>query len=193
MPEGNRANLPPTPGPANGWRLGEPDLVVTMPVPYTLPAGNTDVFRNFVIPIPVSKTRFVKTIELRPGSARFVHHALMAIDETPSSRRLDDQDPGPGFSGMDLMGEAHMPDGSLLGWTPGMLPFPGIAGMTWRLQPRTDLVLQLHMLPSDTPQTIQAAVGFHFADPSESPDPAHVLLLDADDQLNIPAGERTSS
>ena len=190
MPEGNRANLPPAPGPADGWQLGEPDLIVTMPVPYTLPAGNTDIFRNFVIPIPVSETRFVKTIELRPGSARFVHHALMAIDETPSSRRLDDQDPGVGFAGMDLMGEAHMPDGSLLGWTPGMLPFPGIAGMTWRVQPRTDLVLQLHMLPSDTPQTIQAAVGFHFADPGEAPAPAHVLLLDADDQLNIPAGAK---
>jgi tetratricopeptide (TPR) repeat protein len=190
MPEGNRANRPPAPGPADGWQLGEPDLIVTMPVPYTLPAGNTDIFRNFVIPIPVSETRFVKTIELRPGSARFVHHALMAIDETPSSRRLDDQEPGLGFAGMDLMGEAHMPDGSLLGWTPGMLPFPGIAGMTWRLQPRTDLVLQLHMLPSDTPQTIQAAVGIHFAEPSEPPAPAHVLLLDADDQLNIPAGDK---
>jgi len=161
-----------------------------MPAPYTLPAGDTDVFRNFVIPIPLSATRFVKTIELRPGSARFVHHALMAIDETPSSRRLDDQDPGLGFAGMDLMGEAHMPDGSLLGWTPGMLPFPGLAGMTWRLQPRTDLVLQLHMLPSDTPQTVQATVGFHFADKSEAPAPAHVLLLDGDDQLNIPAGEK---
>lgn len=190
MPEGNRANLPPAPGPADGWQLGEPDLIVTMPAPYTLPAGDTDVFRNFVIPIPLSATRFVKTIELRPGSARFVHHALMAIDETPSSRRLDDQDPGLGFAGMDLMGEAHMPDGSLLGWTPGMLPFPGLAGMTWRLQPRTDLVLQLHMLPSDTPQTVQATVGFHFADKSEAPAPAHVLLLDGDDQLNIPAGEK---
>ena len=190
MPEGNRANLPPAPGPADGWQLGEPDLIVTMPERYTLPAGDTDIFRNFVIPIPISETRLVKTIELRPGSAKFVHHALMAIDETPSSRRLDDQDPGLGFAGMDLMGEAHMPDGSLLGWTPGMLPFPGLAGMTWRLQPRTDLVLQLHMLPSDTPQTIQAAVGFHFADASETPAPAHVLLLDADDQLNIPAGEK---
>jgi Tfp pilus assembly protein PilF len=190
MPEGNRADLPPAPGRADGWQLGEPDLIVTMPEEYTLTAGNTDIFRNFVIPIPVSETRLVKTIELRAGSAKFVHHALMAIDETPSSRRLDALDPGPGFEGMDLMGEAHMPDGSLLGWTPGMLPFPGVAGMTWRLQPRTDLVLQLHMLPSDTPQTIRAAVGFHFAEPSEVPDPAHVLLLDADDQLNIPAGEK---
>ena len=189
MPEGSRANLPPAPEGADGWQLGEPDLVVTMPMPYMLPAGDTDMFRNFVIPVPVSETRFVKTIELRPGSAQFVHHALMAIDETRSSRRLDDQDPGLGFGGMD-MGGAYMPDGSLLGWTPGMLPFPGIAGMAWRLQPRTDLVLQLHMLPSDTPQIVQAAIGFHFAETSEVWDPAHVLLLDADDQLSIPVGDK---
>ena len=189
MPEGSRAHLPSAPERADGWQLGEPDLVVTMPVPYTLPAGDTDIFRNFVIPVPVSETRFVKTIELRPGSARFVHHALMAIDETRSSRRLDGQDPGLGFAGMD-MGDAHMPDGSLLGWTPGMLPFAGIAGMAWRLQPRTDLVLQLHMLPSDTPQIFQAAIGFHFAETSEVWAPAHVLMLDADDQLSIPVGEK---
>src|SRR5262249_12696643 len=146
MHEGNRADLPPAPARADGWQLGEPDLIVTMPVPYTLPAGNTGILRNFVIPIPVSETRLVKTIELRPGSARFVHHALMAIDETPSSRRLDGQDPGLGFAGMDLMGEAHMPDGSLLGWSPGMLPFPGIPGMTWRVQRSTALVHDIHML-----------------------------------------------
>ena len=190
MPEGSRADLSPAPERAGGWQLGEPDLVVTMPMPYTLPAGDTDIFRNFVIPVPVSETRFVKTIELRPGSAQFVHHALMAIDETRSSRRLDAQDPGLGFAGMDIMGNAHMPDGSLLGWTPGMLPFPGIAGMAWRLQPRTDLVLQLHMLPSDTPQIFQAAIGFHFAETSEVRAPAHVLMLDADDQLSIPVGEK---
>jgi hypothetical protein len=45
MPEGNRANLAPAPRPADGWQLGEPDLIVTMPVPYTLPAGDTDIFR----------------------------------------------------------------------------------------------------------------------------------------------------
>ncbi|MCY3846062.1 MAG: tetratricopeptide repeat protein [Acidobacteria bacterium] len=188
MPEGDADHLPPRPRTGEGWQLGEPDLVVRMPQPYTLPPGDSDVFRNFVIPVPGSEIRHVKTVELRPGSPRVVHHALLGVDEMRGSRRLDAGDPGPGFGGME-MGEAHMPDGSLLGWTPGMLPFPGIEGMAWRLQPRTDLVLQLHLLPGDAPQTVQGAIGFHFAEPDEVGDAAYVIILDADEQLDIPAGE----
>jgi len=189
MLEGNRADLPPLPQFSEGWRLGEPDLVVKMPRAYTLQAGGADVWRNFVIPVPVLETRYVKTVELRPGSARFVHHALMAIDEMRSSRRRDEQDAELGFEGMD-MGDVHMPDGSLLGWTPGMLPFPGIEGMAWRLRRGTDLVLQLHMMPAEKPEIVDPAIGFHFAETPGVGSPAYVLMLDADDQIDIPAGEK---
>ena len=43
----------------------------------------------------------------------------------------------PGFSGME-MGQAFMPDGHLMGWTPGMAPNPGRDGLAWRLDPGTD-------------------------------------------------------
>ena len=151
MLEGNGAELPSMPQFSGEWQLGEPDLVVRLPRPYTLRAGDEDVFRNFVLPIPIAETRYVKTVEIRPGSARFIHHGLIAIDETQSSRRRDEQDPELGFGGMD-MGDAQMPDGSLLGWSPGMLPFPGIEGFAWRLKPGSDLVLQLHMMPSPQQQ-----------------------------------------
>ena len=51
--EGDAADLPPMPSWNDGWRLGSPDLVVRMPEVYTVPADGTDVFRTFVIPIPV--------------------------------------------------------------------------------------------------------------------------------------------
>jgi Flp pilus assembly protein TadD/mono/diheme cytochrome c family protein len=189
MEEGSPADLPPLPQFSDGWRLGEPDLVIKMLRPYTLQAGSTDVWRNFVIPIPVSETRYVKTVELRPGSARFVHHALMGIDETLSSRRRDAQDADEGFEGME-MGDAHMPDGHLVGWTPGMAPFPGVEGMAWRLEPGTDLVLQLHMLPSGKPEIVEPVVGFYFSETPPIGSPMYLLRLDADDALDIPAGEQ---
>ncbi len=37
-----------------GWQLGPPDLVLTLPQAYTLPAEGTDAFRIFVLPIPVA-------------------------------------------------------------------------------------------------------------------------------------------
>jgi hypothetical protein len=90
--EGDNAGLPVPPQFSDEWQLEPPDLVVKLPRPYTLRAGGEDIFRNFVIPIPIAETRFVKTVEIRPGSAHFVHHGLIAIDETRSSRLRDQRD-----------------------------------------------------------------------------------------------------
>ena len=125
--EGDATDLPDPPAATDGWALGEPDLAVTLPAPYTLPADGPDVFRNLVMPLPVTETRWVKTVELRPGNPQFVHHAIMAVDDTSSSRRSaaeEPEQPGqPGFSGME-MGRAFMPDGHLMGWTPRDGPEP---------------------------------------------------------------------
>ncbi|MGE0705676.1 MAG: alkyl hydroperoxide reductase, partial [Vicinamibacterales bacterium] len=69
--EGDAADLPPLPALPEGWRLGQPDLVVTLPSPYTLQADGADVWRNFVMPVDVDSGRYVRTVEIRPGSARF--------------------------------------------------------------------------------------------------------------------------
>src|ERR1700694_3340813 len=58
--EGDPRDLPPAPQWTDTWRLGKPDLIITLPRPYTLRAGGTDVFRTFVIPVPGSGTRFVR-------------------------------------------------------------------------------------------------------------------------------------
>ncbi len=190
--EGDAADLPELQATADGWALGEPDLTVTLPAPYTLPADGPDVFRNLVMPLPVGDTRWVKTVELRPGNPRFVHHAIMAVDDTTSSRRREAEEteqPGqPGFSGME-MGLAFMPDGHLMGWTPGMAPNPGLDGLAWRLEPGTDFVLQLHMLPSGRPETIAPVAGLHFADAPPSGPPLYLIRLDADHLLDIPPGD----
>ena len=189
---GPREALPPLPEFNDDWQLGDPDLVVPVPSSYTLPAEGVDVFRNLVIPIPVSERRWVKAVELRPGNPQFVHHAIMAVDDTTSSRRLEaaetEQADQPGFSGME-MGQAFMPDGHLMGWTPGMAPNPGRDGLAWRLDPGTDFVLQLHMLPSGRPETITPTAAFHFADEPPDGPPLYLLRLDADHLLDIPPGD----
>ena len=40
----------------DGWYLGEPDLIVTLPAGYTLPGEPSDVFRIFAVPLPVTGT-----------------------------------------------------------------------------------------------------------------------------------------
>jgi tetratricopeptide (TPR) repeat protein/mono/diheme cytochrome c family protein len=185
-PEGDPHDLPEPPPPAPDWQLGEPDLVVTLAEPWTLAAEGPDVFRNFVLPAPVERARWVRAVELRPANAQVVHHGILHIDRTPASRALDAEDAEPGFPGMDL-GPAVPPDGQFLGWTPGKLPDPGREDTAWLLGPGTDLVLQLHLIPSGKPETIAPAIGLHFADRAPTTHPT-VLTLTIEG-LDIPAGE----
>lgn len=182
--EGDRTDLPPLPQQPGEWQLGKPDLIVTMPEPYQVSAGGPDVFRTFVVPIPLGG-RYVKGLEVRPG-ARSVHHATIKIDRTRSSRLLDDAEAGPGYEGGGGR-SAAFPSGHFLGWTPGQLPFMQPNGMAWRLEPESDLVLELHMTPTGKPENVQVQVGLFFTD--QAPTRQAFILRLGSQSIDIPAGD----
>lgn len=184
-PEGDPARTPDPPLPESGWQLGPPDLVLEMPEPFTVPAGGGDIFRNFVLPVPIEETRYVRAADLRPGDTRAVHHAMMMLDRTATSRMLDAEDERPGFDGM-LHGEAEMPLGFLLGWTPGKAPAPEPHGLAWELEPGTDMVLQLHLRPTGREETVRARLGLYFAE--EPPERRPFTLHLVDMTIDIPPG-----
>src|SRR5215831_7784379 len=74
---------PPRKWPAeNEWRaakeLGPPDLVIKSE-PYTMAAHHQDVWWRPVSDIPLTEPRWVRAVEMRPGSAagrRIIHHAV---------------------------------------------------------------------------------------------------------------------
>jgi tetratricopeptide (TPR) repeat protein len=174
--EGRAADLPAAPRWKGGWQLGTPDLVVTLP-DYTLrPGGDNgaDVFRNFVVPLPVTRARHVRGLEFRAGN-RAVHHANIRIDRTPASRRLDDDDPAPGYEGV-ILRSADYPDGHFLGWTPGQIAPLAPPGLAWTLEPASDLVVQLHLKPDGKPERIQPAIGIYFTDEAPTRTPAILRL-----------------
>jgi Flp pilus assembly protein TadD len=191
MIEGDKGALPPAPSFNEAWQIGRPDLIVEMPQAYTLPAGTTDLFRNFVIPLPVTKTRYVKAVEFLPGDKKIFHHANILIDRTGGSRRRDEQDPEVGFGGMDVAieSESFDPDSHFLFWKPGSAPWVEPDGMAWPLTPGTDLVLNLHMQPSGKPETIKARIGLYFTDRAPSKFPM-LLQLEHDGAIDIPPGKK---
>src|SRR6478609_5885094 len=81
-PEGAADDHTQPPAWSDGWQLGRPDLVVELPEPYMVEPGAADEFRNFVLPLPLASTAFVRGIEVRPGNAHVVHHATIGIDRT---------------------------------------------------------------------------------------------------------------
>jgi len=184
-PQGDPSALPPLPNWSDGWQLGRPDLIVRMPEEYPVPADGTDLFRTFVMPIPVASARYVRAIEFHPGNARVVHHANLGVDRTRSSRQLDARDPEPGYAG-SMERDARYPEGQLLGWTPGQAPHAAPDGTQWRLEPGSDLVVQLHLQPTGKVERVGVTVGFFFtADP---PTRTPVGLRLGSETIDIPAG-----
>lgn len=186
-PEGDPRAMPARPTWIEGWQLGTPDLVVTMPAPYLLRADGPDVFRTFVLPIPLRTARYVRAMEFRPSNARVVHHANIGVDPTRVSRRLDEQDAEPGHAGSMAQAASH-PAGHMLGWTPGQRPRPSPDGMAWRLDVGSDLVTGLHLQTTGKPEHVQISVGFYFTD--EAPTRAPVGLRLGSQTIDIPPGER---
>ena len=168
-----------------GWNPGPPGLTVRLPT-YTVPAHGGDVYRNLVVPIPVAETRWIEYVELWPGSGNVVHHARMMVDTTSSSRELAQAEDGSGFDGMDLRSNASNPRGHFIGWTPGRTRLPPLDGMPWRLEPGTDLVVQLHFRTSGVEEEVTARVDFHFADAPATREPA--ILVISSLMIDIPAG-----
>ena len=185
--QGDPADLPALPNWTDGWQLGTPDMVVSLPAPYQLARGETDSFRAFVLPVSLAASRYVRGVEIRPGNPRVVHHASMAVDRTRGSRDLDAADPAPGFAGGMISEGARSPESRAIGWTPGMTAAFEPEGMAWRLDPGTDLVVQLHMLPpAGAGESVQPSVGLYFTDRAPTRLPMDFKL--GSKIIDIPAG-----
>jgi Flp pilus assembly protein TadD len=194
-PAGSPADAPPPPNFVPGWQLGKPDLVIEAAAPYHLPAEGPDQYWNFVLPLKVPGARWVKAIEIRPGNMTAVHHANLLVDvqidrsrsTAGAGKNLD------GFAGMD-MSDAPITfdadsDSHFLFWKPGETAWVEPAGMAWRADPGTDLLLNVHMRTTGKPELVQPSIGLYF-----TPDPPTIfpvmLALEHDGALDIPPGDR---
>jgi len=191
-PEGDPATRPAPPQFPGEWESGKPDVIVTTERPYVLEprhATHHDVFRNVVMRVPIDTPKFVKTVEFLPGVAP-VHHAVIRIDRTSQSRRNDGKDGKPGFDGMASL-EVQNPDGHFIGWAPGRGPIVAPTGMPWRLDPGTDLVIELHLIPGEESIPVAPQVGLFMTD--EPPARTPIMVIMGSRAIDIPAGEKDYS
>lgn len=189
-PLGAAADAPPPPKFPSEWKLGNPDLVLHVSQPYRLPADGPEVFWNFIIPVPVTSTRWVKAVEILPGAPRVIHHASIILDRSRSARRRESTS-GAGFPGMDLtVAETTFdPDGTFLAWKPGSTPLVEPDGMAWRADPGMDLVFNVHLRPSGKPEAVSPSIGIYFTDKPQTKFPM-LVELEHDGAIDIPPGER---
>jgi mono/diheme cytochrome c family protein len=191
MPQGDAAKTPALPHFAEGWHLGKPDLIVTMPQGFSLPASGPDIYRNFVVPLNLTDDKWVRAVEFHPGTRSVVHHCLFSYDASGTLRKRDGEDGKPGFSGMD--GGRSPRSGGLGGWAVGATPVPLADGLAFPLPKGSDLVLQEHFHLTGKAEVEQSTVGIYFADKA----PERRLMgiqvpsiFGIGDHLDIPAGAK---
>lgn len=171
-PEGNPKDAPPPRTFTDGWQLGQPDLVLTVPDEFQVGPSGSDIFRCFVLPTGLTEDKFVNAVEVRPGNPRVVHHSLLFIDTTGQGRKLeqkqqelgvkeDDKDRGPGYS--VAMGVGFLPQGGLGGWAPGQMARYLPENTGYHLPKGSDVVMQLHYHRNGRTERDRTTIGLYFA------------------------------
>jgi hypothetical protein len=190
MPEGDPTKAPALPIFPSGWQLGQPDLVVTFPHGYHIPASGPDIYRDFVIPVNLPEDQWIRAIEVRPTAAKAIHHMLYYADPTGTSRQRDQSESQPGFAGFAL------PRGTVsLGvWASGTQPHFLPEGVARPFPKGSDLIIQEHFHATGKEEMEKTVVGIYFA--KQAPERRMVSVqLPSDFGLfagvRIPAGEKS--
>jgi hypothetical protein len=182
-PEGDPAAKPAPPVFTNGWQIGQPDKVVTIPAKFSVPADGPDVYRCFVIPMDLDQEIYLSAIEFRPDARRVVHHALVFTDPAHAGRRLAAGSPDGGYT---CFGGPGFLGGLLGGWAPGSAANKPAAGYSTPLAKGTDLVIQIHYHPSGRPEQDQSSLGLFYGGP---PEYGRAALIVRSRHIDIPPGD----
>jgi peroxiredoxin len=154
-PKGDEKDMPKAPTFADGWRIGKPDAVLTIPTELTIPAkaDNGIKYQYIVVPTNFEEDRWVKAAEAKPGNRAVVHHIIVFI--LPPGQRFQ-----PGAGGRDR--EDGIGTGWLVAYAPGDNPALYADGIAKKIPKGASLVFQLHYTPNGAEATDRSSVGIIF-------------------------------
>jgi mono/diheme cytochrome c family protein len=186
MPAGDLSRAPKVPKFEKGWYFGEPDLVLEMPEEYTLDGTGGDEYRYFVIPVELPESVAMEAIDIQPGNREVVHHANVFVDVSGVARKLDAEDPAPGYARFG--GGGFIPAMMLGGWVPGMRPMRLDPGYAVLLPRKFDLVLQVHYFKRGKRDKDRTRVGLYLSRAKELK-PVQLVVI-GNTRIVIPPGEK---
>jgi len=200
-PEGDSKDAPKPIEWVEGWRIGTPDVVISMPIEYRVPAKGTIDYQYIVIPTGFTEDKYVQLAEARPGNTKLVHHIIAFVRE-PGNPWMKDAKPGvpyvpkePELSPEDQKkqeeAEAKLPGipfpgDFLVAYAPGTVPDVIKPGRAKLIKAGSDLVLQMHYTADGTAGTDTSKIGLVF---SKTPPAERMLTINtANVTFSIPPG-----
>ena len=76
-PEGNAKDAPAAREWPVGWGISKPDLVVSMPTAFDVPAAGKVDYQYIVLPTGLTEDKWVQIAEARPSARSVVHHVVV--------------------------------------------------------------------------------------------------------------------
>jgi mono/diheme cytochrome c family protein len=159
MPRGEARDLPKPIDWLKGWKLGKPDLVLSMPEEFEVPAEGSLPYKEYILDPGFKEDRWVQFAEARPGARSVVHHIVVYIMK----------------GGRDSIFTADGGISILVGWAPGDLGLVCPPDTALRIPKGAKLKFELHYTPNGKAVKDRSVVGLTFA---KAP-PKYELLMNA--------------
>ncbi|MFO0826655.1 MAG: hypothetical protein U0572_00770 [Phycisphaerales bacterium] len=137
--------------------LGPPDLALSMPRAFHVPAEGPDIYRYFALPVSTEQATWVAAIAVRANEPSVVHHILYYFDESGTAHERESATGAPGASAAHVRRLAP-----LGGWAVGMRTQRFPLGLGRRLASSGDLVLQVHFHPDGKPHDVRLEAQLYF-------------------------------
>ena len=139
------------------WRIGEPDLVITMFEEHTVPATGFVPYRHLVLPHLFLGDTWLEAIEIRPDNPAVVHHCNMAYATTKGV-------------GHETFITGHVPGGQPM----DLSRFDN--GVAFFIPKLSVLGLQVHYTTTGKEETCRISVGLRFPRRPVQKQVRHMLL-----------------
>jgi len=149
-PKGDDRALPPMPKFADGWTLGQPDVVLKIGEDVPVPAEGVIPYKYFTIPTNFTEDKWIHASEIHAGNPGVVHHIIAFILE-------------PGQTWGQRGGGGRGGFNKLSGFAPGEQPKVFPPGTAKLVKAGSSLVFQMHYTPNGKAGTDRSYVGLHFA------------------------------
>ncbi len=140
-PRGNDRDLPAPLPPADEWRIGKPDVVVTTTL-QELPESGDIPYRYAVLPTGSLRETWVQGVEIKADNPRVLHHANVAFAK---------------------LGEQFTVENFITGQVPGGEAMNLTDGVAVRLPAASVLVLQMHFVTTGKPEKCKVSIGLRYA------------------------------
>ncbi len=151
LPQGDPRQLPAAVKYDEGWQIGKPDAVFSMPEPFHVPAKGLVPYQYFYLDPKFEEDVWVRASEVRPGNRSVVHHIFLFF-LPPGQHEPRAEDP--------LYN-------AVAAYAPGVPAGVGQEGFSRRIPAGSKLAFQVHYTPNGSEQVDVSEVGLVFAEPDD--------------------------